>query len=81
MAAAMTKAFGQPVRYNKVSPEQYRGFGFPGADDLGNMFQFNHDFAEAFCGPRDPAVARGLNPALLTFEAWLAQNKTRIPLT
>jgi len=81
MAAAMTKAFGQPVRYNKVSPEQYRGFGFPGADDLGNMFQFNHDFAEAFCGPRDPAVARGLNPALLTFDAWLAQNKTRIPLT
>ena len=81
MAAAMTKAFGQPVRYNAVTPEQYRGFGFPGADDLGNMFQFKHDFNEAFCGPRNPSIARSLNPALLTFEAWLAQNKNRIPLT
>lgn len=80
MAAAMTKAFGQPVRYNAVTPEQYRAFGFPGADDLGNMFQFKHDFNEAFCGPRDPSIARSLNPALLTFEAWLAQNKNRIPL-
>ncbi|MEQ1795192.1 MAG: NmrA/HSCARG family protein [Nitrospira sp.] len=81
MAAAMTTAFGQPVRYNAVTPEQYRAFGFPGADDLGNMFQFKHDFNEAFCDPRNPAVARSLNPALLTFEAWLAQNKSRIPLT
>ncbi|MDP3092669.1 MAG: NmrA/HSCARG family protein [Nitrospira sp.] len=81
MAAAMTKTLGQPVRYNVVTPEQYRAFGFPGADDLGNMFQFKHDFNEAFCGPRNPAVARSLNPALLTFEAWLAQNKNRIPLT
>lgn len=81
MAAAMTKAFGQSVRYNEVTPEQYRGFGFPGADDLGNMFQFKRDFNEAFCGPRDPAIARSLNPALLTFDAWLAQNKSRIPLT
>ena len=81
MAAAMTKAFGQPVRYNAVTPEQYRAFGFPGADDLGNMFQFKHDFNEAFCGPRNPSIARSLNPALLMFEAWLAQNKHRIPLT
>jgi len=81
MAAAMTKAFGQPVRYNSVTPEQYRAFGFPGADDLGNMFQFKHDFNEAFCAPRNPSIARSLNPALLTFEAWLAQNKNRIPLT
>lgn len=81
MAAAMSKALGQPLRYNEVTPEMYRGFGFPGAEDLGNMFQFKRDFNEAFCGPRNPAVARSLNPALLTFEAWLAQNKSRIPLT
>jgi uncharacterized protein YbjT (DUF2867 family) len=81
MAVAMTKAFGQPVRYNEVSPEVYRGFGFPGADDLGNMFQFKRDFNEAFCGPRNPAIARGLNPSLQSFDVWLAQNKQRIPLT
>lgn len=81
MAAAMSKAFGQPVRYNAVTPEQYRAFGFPGADDLGNMFQFKQEFNDAFCGPRNPAVARSLNPALQSFDAWLTLHKSRIPLT
>lgn len=81
MAAAMTKALGQAVRYDAVMPEQYRAFGFPGAEDLGNMFQFKQDFNEAFCAARDPAVAKSLNPALQTFDVWLKQNKSRIPLT
>jgi len=81
MAAALTKALGQEVRYNDVPPEVYRKFGFPGAEDLGNMFQFKRDFQEVFCGPRNPAIARGLNPSLQNFDTWLAQNKSRIPLT
>jgi uncharacterized protein YbjT (DUF2867 family) len=80
MAAALTRALGEEVRYNPVSPEIYRGFGFPGADDLGNMFQFKRDFQQAFCAPRDPKIARGLNPELQTLDQWLAQNKNRIPL-
>lgn len=80
MAAALTKALGREVRYNAVSPEVYRGFGFPGAADLGNMFQFYRDFNDYFTGARPPAVARSLNPALQTFEQWLAQNARRIPL-
>lgn len=80
MAAAMTKAFGPTVRYNAVTPEQYRGFGFQGAEDLGNMFQFKCDFNEAFCSSRNPAVAKSLNPTLQTFDVWLAENKSRIPL-
>ncbi len=80
MAAALTKALGQEVRYNDVPPEVYRSFGFPGAEDLGNMFQFKRDFNEYFCGVRNLDVARALNPALQSFDAWLAQNKTHIPL-
>jgi uncharacterized protein YbjT (DUF2867 family) len=80
MAAALTKALGQEVRYNDVPPEVYRSFGFPGAEDLGNMFQFKRDFNEYFCGARNLEVARALNPALQSFDAWLAQNSTRIPL-
>jgi len=80
MAAALTKALGQEVRYNEVPPEVFRGFGFPGADDLGNMFQFKRDFESAFCGARDLAFSRSLNPELQTFETWLARNKSRIPL-
>ncbi len=80
MAAAFTRALGQEVRYNDVPPKVYRSFGFPGADDLGNMFQFKRDFNEYFCGARDLEAARALNPALETFDAWLAQNKSRIPV-
>ncbi len=80
MAAALTKALGQEVGYNAVEPDVYRSFGFPGADDLGNMFQFKRDFEKDFCGARNLDFARSLNPALQTFEQWLAQNKDRIPL-
>jgi uncharacterized protein YbjT (DUF2867 family) len=80
MAAALTRALGREVRYNDVPPEAYRKFGFPGAEDLGNMFQFNRDFAEAFCAARSLEVSRALNPELQTFDQWLARNKGRIPL-
>jgi uncharacterized protein YbjT (DUF2867 family) len=80
MAAAMSKAIGQPVRYNDVPPEVYRSFGFPGADDLGNMFQFKRDFEADFCGARSLETSRALNPALQNFEAWLSVNAGRIPL-
>lgn len=80
MAAALTKALGQPVSYNAVPFEVYRNLGFPGADDLGNMFQFKHDFQEVFLGARDLKFSRSLNPELQTFSQWLAQNKGRIPL-
>jgi uncharacterized protein YbjT (DUF2867 family) len=80
MAAALTEALGNTVRYNNVPPEVYRGFGFPGADDLGNMFQFKRDFNEYFCSVRDPKKTKELNPALQTFQEWLTKNKERIPL-
>jgi uncharacterized protein YbjT (DUF2867 family) len=80
MAAALTVALGQEVSYNAVEPDVYRGYGFPGAEDLGNMFQFKRDFEEYFCGVRNVDTARELNPALQSFAVWLSQNKERIPL-
>jgi uncharacterized protein YbjT (DUF2867 family) len=75
MAAAFTELMGRPVRYNAVTPDVYRGFGFPGADDLGNMFQFKHDFNAAFCAARSVEATRKLNPALMTFKQWLAAHR------
>ncbi|HMH56037.1 MAG TPA: NmrA/HSCARG family protein [Gemmatimonadales bacterium] len=80
MAGALTRALGQEVRYNNVPPEVYRSFGFPAADDLGNMFQFKRDFNEYFRGARDLGFTRTLNPELQTFEQWLAKHKDQIPL-
>jgi uncharacterized protein YbjT (DUF2867 family) len=80
MAASLTRALGREVRYNAVTPETYRSFGFPGADDLGNMFQFKRDFESVFCGARSLEVSRALNPKLQSFDTWLAANARRIPL-
>ena len=80
MAASLSNALGEDVGYNEVTPEMYRGFGFPGAEDLGNMFQFKRDFQEAFCGARSIDATRKLNPSLQSFDQWLENNKSRIPL-
>ena len=80
MAAALSTALGKEVVYNAVPPEVYRSFGFPGAEDLGNMFQFKRDFEEYFCGVRNLAFSRSINPLLQTFEQWLTKNKSLIPL-
>ena len=80
MAEALTKALGQPIRYNDVPPEVFRSFGFPAADDLGNMFQFYRDFNEYLTGARPVDLSRSLNPELLTFRRWLARYGSLIPL-
>ena len=80
MAASFTKALGQEVVYNAVPFEVYRGLGFPGAEDLGNMFQFFHDFEDYFSGARSIEFTKSLNPSLQSFDGWLEENKTKIPL-
>jgi uncharacterized protein YbjT (DUF2867 family) len=79
MAARLTAAIGERVRYDSVSPEAYRTLDFPDAIDLANMFQFKRDFEADFCAARSVAVSRSLNPLLQTFEQWLAQNVHRLP--
>ncbi|HEX4051869.1 MAG TPA: NmrA/HSCARG family protein [Steroidobacteraceae bacterium] len=81
MAASLSKALGQEVRYNSVSPDAYRKFGFPGAEDLGNMFQYYRDFETEFVAKRDLKAVRALAPSLQSFDQWLSKNKARIPLT
>jgi hypothetical protein len=80
MAASLSQALGQPVRYNEISPEVFRSFGFPGAEDLGNMFQFYRDFDEVCTATRNVAYSRTLNPELQSFDQWLAANKDRLPI-
>lgn len=79
IAAELSKAYGKEVAYNEISPATYRGFGFQGADDLGNMFQYFRDFADDFCAARSVEQSRALNPELQTLAQWLAANKDRIP--
>ena len=80
MAAALTRALGREVRYQDIPLDAYRALGFPGAEDLGNMFQFYQDCETDFCASRDPKAAKSLNPELQTFEAWLKLNGGRIQI-
>jgi len=80
MADTFTRILGKKVKYNAVSPEMYRSFGFPGAEDLGNMYQMKAEFETEFCKARDLEESRRLNPDLQTFETWLTKNKERIPV-
>lgn len=69
-----------PVTYHAVDPDVYRSFDFPGADEMGNMFQVYRDFEGPFNANRDVDLARRLNPSLKTFTQWLAEYKDKIPL-
>jgi uncharacterized protein YbjT (DUF2867 family) len=79
-AEGFSKALGKEVTYNAISADTYRSFGFPGADDMGNMYQFKAEFEEDYCKSRSVELARTLNPSLQTFDSWLEENKNKIPL-
>jgi uncharacterized protein YbjT (DUF2867 family) len=78
MAESLSSALGEPVRYNAVPFDVYRGLGFDGAEDLGNMFQFSHDFEDYFRGSRPVEPTRDLNPRLQSFKEWAEANRDRL---
>jgi uncharacterized protein YbjT (DUF2867 family) len=80
MAADLARALGREVVYDTVPFDTFRSYGFPGADDLGNMFQFKHDFNEDFSSARSVEASRSLNPRLQSFGQWLADHAREIPI-
>jgi uncharacterized protein YbjT (DUF2867 family) len=79
-ATALTEALGEEVIYRAIPFDIYRNFDFPGADDLGNMFQFKCEFQEAFCNVRSVEESKKLNPELLSLKEWLTTFGDKIPL-
>ena len=80
MAEKCSAALGVPCVFDPMSAEAYRGLGFPGADDLGNMFQIFEAFEQPYRASRSVDVARVLEPSLMDFDQWLAKYGSRIPL-
>jgi len=80
MGEKLSRALGiGQIRYDAVDADAYRAPGFP-ADEMGNMFQVYRDFEKEIIGARSPELTRKLNPAMLTFDQFLAKYKDRIPL-
>ncbi|BBX48544.1 NmrA/HSCARG family protein [Mycobacterium cookii] len=78
-AAALTEALGEKVSYRPVSWDEFRTLPFPGAVEMGNMFQYFAEDSERYSRDRDLAVVRELNPELQSFRDWLAVHKDQIP--
>jgi hypothetical protein len=66
------------VKYNAVEADAYRGFGFPGADEMGNMFQAYRDFEKEMLANRSSETTRKLNPAVQSFEQFVGKQKDAI---
>lgn len=79
MAAALADGLGEPVWHVAMSFADYAALGFPGADDLANMFHYKHDFNAAFCAARPVAESRALHPGLMNFRQWLARHLSAFP--
>jgi uncharacterized protein YbjT (DUF2867 family) len=78
MAQKMGAVLGQPIDFVDVPFDVYRSLGFPGAEDLGNMFQYQAILGDEFYRSRDPKLSRELNPALQDFDTWLAAHKQQL---
>lgn len=78
MAAGLTRALGEPVRYIALPFEQYAELGFPGGYDMANMFHYKHDFNDAYRAAQSVERTRELHPGVMDFERWLALHAPRI---
>ena len=78
MAAALSTVLGEPVAYRPPSADEFRSFGFPGADELGNMFQYYADFSASYLGRRDSAAARVFNPDPVSLNDFLAAHRAEL---
>jgi uncharacterized protein YbjT (DUF2867 family) len=77
-AAALTDALGETVVYRPQSWDDYRRLGFPGAVEMGNMFQYYAEDSDRFTRARDLALVRQLNPELQSFRDWLAVHRDEL---
>ncbi|KAE8577532.1 hypothetical protein XENTR_v10022936 [Xenopus tropicalis] len=69
-ADIMSKATGKTIKDAKISLDAYRSLGFPGAQELGNMFEFYQ-----MKPVRNVDLTLELNPKAKKFQEWMQQNK------
>jgi uncharacterized protein YbjT (DUF2867 family) len=71
MADAIANEFDIEVEVQTVDFATYRGFGFPGSDDLGNNFEYFRIFNDRFMSIRSESLMRELNCQVEGFAEFL----------
>ncbi|WP_197415422.1 NmrA/HSCARG family protein [Mycobacterium sp. IS-1590] len=74
-AAELSRLHGEAVTYRPQSWDELRAMNFPGAVEMGNMFQYYAEDSDRFTAVRDLAFVRTLNPDLQSFGDWVARQK------
>lgn len=75
IAKTFAEVTGKKVEFVPMTRDQYAGLGFPGCEDLANMFKFKHDTNETFCALRDLKKSQKLaGTELKSFKSWLEDN-------
>jgi uncharacterized protein YbjT (DUF2867 family) len=74
IAAALSAAIGEPVRYVPTSFADYARLGLPSAGDLAYMLRYEHHCNDTHCADGAVDLTRELHPGLTNFEQWLADN-------
>jgi uncharacterized protein YbjT (DUF2867 family) len=74
-AAIMSKILGVKVIYDYIDRKTFAGFGFPGAADIADMFEFY----TVYLTDEQKAVdeSKKLFPEIKNFETWLIENQKR----
>jgi hypothetical protein len=80
MAEKCSKGLGITCTFDPVSPEAYRRLDFPGADDLGNMFQIFDEYEQQYTASRSVELSRSLAPTLMNFDGWLEKHRGKLSL-
>ena len=75
-AEAMSRATGREIRFNHVPREVFAALGFPGADDLADMFEFYRLHIPS--RKRDIEICRTIAPDLQSFDTWVKANANNL---
>jgi uncharacterized protein YbjT (DUF2867 family) len=71
-AKAMSRKTGYDIRYAHVPRETFAALGFPGAEDLADMFEFYRLHIPS--RKRDIETGRTIAPTIATFDQWLERH-------
>lgn len=78
-AAALSRATGKTVQYTYVPRETFAALGFPGAEDLADMFEFYRLHIPSRV--EDVETCRALAPELQSFDTWAANHADALRAT
>ena len=74
-AATMSRVLNKNIFYNHVPRDVFASYGFPGAEDLANMFEVQRLYVPE--RKADMLESYRLNPTIQTFENWVGKNRMK----